>query len=573
MVGGEAGYGIMASGMLFSKAFSRGGLHVSDANEYPSLIRGGHNTVFVRVSPESVYSLTGEVDILVALNKETVSLDKDVVSKDGGVIFDPEDFKPGELEAISFRGDVQKFPIPLSKLAQEAGGAKIMRNTVAIGASLAFVDYPLHFLEELISEQFQGKGDEVIKPNIAAAKAGYDFVKTTFPKPFKVSISPVNGAPKRMFLTGNEAIALGAIQAGCKFYSAYPMTPASTVLHNLAAAEKEHGLVVRQVEDELSAINTAIGASVAGVRAMTGTSGGGFALMSEAVGFAGMIEAPLVIYEAQRGGPSTGLPTRTEQGDLRFLIHASQGEFPKVVIALSDVEDSFYLTMLAFNIAEKYQLPVIITGDKYLGECHWTCEPYDLKRVGIERGKLVSEADLQKGGFKRYAFTEDGVSPRWFPGMKGGIHRQATDEHEEDGVLSEEPENRLKMVDKRARKLEGVLKDLPPPILYGSKDAEITFIGWGSTKGAVREAMRTLEEQGVKCNYIHVISMHPFHSEEVKALLKNARKTLLVEGNSTGQLLSLLKENCFFAPSACFFKYSGRPILPSEVLAKAKEVL
>ncbi|PIY95692.1 MAG: 2-oxoacid:acceptor oxidoreductase subunit alpha, partial [Candidatus Kerfeldbacteria bacterium CG_4_10_14_0_8_um_filter_42_10] len=400
-IAGEAGYGIKASGMMFAKACTRGGLQIFDYSEYPSLIRGGHNTYQVNVSEEEVFSPKLEVDLLVALNQDTIDFHKNELSKQAGVIYDHEDKK---IKTAGIKNkSVQLFPIPLSRLAKESGGKEIMRNSVALGASFALLDYDFKYLQGVITESFQKKGKEVVDLNVRIAEAGFNYVSQNFDMAkYPYQLKPLS-SPPRMVLTGNEAIALGAIQAGCKFISAYPMTPATPILHYLASQQKNHNLIVKQTEDEISAITMAIGANYAGVRAMTCTSGGGFALMVEGLGLAGITETPLVIAEVQRPGPATGLPTWTEQADLQFIIHAAQGEFPRIVIAPGDVEESFYATQSAFNLAEKYQLPVFILSDKLLGESNKSQEFFDPKIVKIERGALLTNAQLQKTKkYKRY---------------------------------------------------------------------------------------------------------------------------------------------------------------------------
>jgi 2-oxoglutarate ferredoxin oxidoreductase subunit alpha len=380
-----------------------------------------------------------------------------------------------------------------------------------------------------------------------------------------------------MLLNGNEAVSLGAIQAGCKFYAAYPMTPATGILHFMAPLDREYDMIVIQAESEIAAINMVAGASFAGVRAMTATSGGGFCLMSEGLGMTGMTETPAVIVLAQRPGPSTGLPTYSGQGDLRFAIHASQGEFPRVVIAPGDVEECLYKTMEAFNLAEKFQIPAILITDKYLVESHAAAELFDLKRIGIDRGLLLTENEyLAENEYARHKFTEDGVSPRAMPGMKGAIVRTNADEHNESGYTTEDPELTTKMADKRFKKLDGLVKYLEnyrTTKFYGPREADITILGWGSTKGPIREAMKILSNEDSKINYLQILYLNPFPVDDVQKVLKSAKKTAVVENNKTSQLTGLIREHLLMTIDHKILKYDGRPFNPVELSQRIKEIL
>ncbi|MEM2175412.1 MAG: 2-oxoacid:acceptor oxidoreductase subunit alpha [Candidatus Micrarchaeia archaeon] len=407
-IGGEAGYGIMTTGFIFGKSFVRAGFFAFDTNEYPSLIRGGHNTYTVRISDEPIYSHNKKIDVLVALNDFTLKKHKDEVRKDGYIIYDENSVSLNETIK-----NVNLIPVPLTQIAIENGGQNIMRNNVALGASFALTNVDVNFLFDVIREIFkEKKGENVSSLNMNVAKAGYEYVKQNFPTIKKIEAKLCKKG-KRMYINGNEAIAIGAIKAGCKFYAAYPMTPASSILHYLASKEYDYNIIVKQTEDEIAAVHMAIGASFAGVRAMTGTSGGGFALMTEALGLAAMTETPLVIVLAQRPGPSTGMPTHTEQSDLRFVMHASNGEFPRVVIAPGDPIECFYETFNAFNIAEKYQLPVIILTDKFLAESHFTIDPFFTKNLKIDRGLLKTDGQLKD--YKRYQNIITGFALRCMP--------------------------------------------------------------------------------------------------------------------------------------------------------------
>src|SRR5271157_4252701 len=361
-IAGQAGAGVMTTGRALVKCFSRSGYNAIGYPEYPSLVRGGHNTVQVRVRDTQISSPLTSQDLVLALNKDAIFYHMSSMAKDGIIIYDES------IDATKFtvRSDVRMYPLPLAKLTQEAGGTEQMKNTAALGAALAAVDYPFAVLEGIIRDDFKRKGEEVIAKNASAAKAGYEYVKGKGIKASK-TLAPISES-RSIIITGNEAISLGAIQGGLKFFAAYPMTPASSILHYLIDNERKFNLVVKQTEDELAAMNYAIGASFAGARSMTSTSGGGFALMTEALGLAAMSETPVVAVLVQRSGPSTGLPTWTEQGDLRMALHASQGDFIRVVLAPGDVQECFFLTAEALNLADKYQIPVIVLSDKHLSE-------------------------------------------------------------------------------------------------------------------------------------------------------------------------------------------------------------
>jgi len=355
------------------------------------------------------------------------------------------------------------------------------------------------------------------------------------------------------------------------------MTPATSILHFLAPLDREYRMVVIQTENEIAAVNMVAGASYAGVRSMTATSGGGFCLMSEGLGMIGMTETSPVIVLVQRPGPSTGLPTYSGQGDLRFAIHASQGEFPRVVIAPGNVEESFCKTVEAFNLAEKFQIPALIISDKYLSESHGTAEPFDQNRVGIDHGKLMTETEYTAAEeYMRHKFTEDGVSPRAIPGTKGAIVRTNADEHNELGYTTEDPVLTTKMADKRFRKLDALNKELEnyeTVKLYGAEEADATVIGWGSTKGPIREAMKVLGKEGIKVNFLQIVYLHPFPVDKVQKTLKSAKKTIVVENNRTSQLSSLIREYLLTAVDHKILKYDGRPFNPEALAQSIKEVL
>ncbi len=563
----------MVTGAILHKYCTRAGLWAVDYSEYPSLIRGGHNTQVVQVDEEQIFTHDQGNEILVALNEETVRLHAKEISPGGAIIHDPDRLVINDA-MLADRKDIQLIPVPLVKLALENKGKDLMRNTVALGATLGLLDAPLRLIEEIFTDTFKAKGDAVVNENIAICRAGYDYVRQNHPEPFPWKIEPRRNDP-RMVITGNDAITLGLIQGGLKLYAAYPMTPASSILTNLAEMASTYDLVAKHVEDEIAAVNVAIGASFAGIRAACGTSGGGFSLMVEGLGLAAMSETPLVIINAQRPGPATGLPTWTEQGDLRFILHAAQGDFPRIVIAPGDTEQAFYETARALNLAEQFHLPVIILTDKYLAEGHWSTPVYDQKKVLVERGGFAAAHEqASKEWYGRYEDTPSGVTPRPVPGKPGGVFIANSDEHDVFGFASETAENRLIQANKRARKLDSALKAMPPRLVWwGEPNADLTFVTWGSTTYACREAIRKLATMGIHANVLQVLYLWPFPADELKAELGKMKKSVLVEGNQSAQLHGLIKQLCGRSCDHEKLKYDGRPFWPEELVALAKEIL
>jgi 2-oxoglutarate ferredoxin oxidoreductase subunit alpha len=572
LVGGEAGQGITRSGSLLGKALMRGGYHVFGVNDYPSVIRGSHNFYVLRASDEEVHSQADTVDVLLALNKETVLLHEHELSEGGEIVHDEGvEFSEGELR----RDDINRYPIPLKGIVDEVGGTPIMMNTVALGAAVGLVGFDISILKEVISDTFVGRA-AIIESNNRVAEMGHDHVRQHYGEGLPHRLRPTGGKANRIMPTGNDAIALGAVRAGCRFYAAYPMTPASPVLHYLAAHDLENEMVVIQTESEISAINMAVGASYAGLRAMTATSGGGFSLMAEALGLAAMTENPVVVMLGQRPGPSTGMATYTAQADLLFAVHASQGEFPRVVVAPGDVDECFHLTMEAFNLAERYQVPAIILADKYLLESHKSTEPFEDK-AGVDRGELLEiEEWTGPGEYERYKMTESGVSPRMLLGTKGAIVLANSNEHVEYGYTTVDPEAVVAMGDKRFRKMEGLRREverLGPVRVYGDEDAEATLVGWGSTKGPALEALKLLRRDGIRSRLVQVVYLEPFPSEAVYKALKDHGRSVLLEANRTAQLGKLIGINTGFAFEKVVLKHDGRPFNPGEICERVKEAI
>ncbi len=571
-IGGAAGDGLDKAGDALAKTAARLGLYLYAYNSYQSVIRGGHIWLRLRMAAEKVYSHGDHLHVLIALNQDAIERHAPEVEAGGVVVFNADKL---HCDAALLRDDVIPVPLPVAELAKGVGKLQpVMQNTIALGAVLFLLGLDFEVASGVLRDTFQHKGEAIAELNVRLAQAGYDYARQAFvPLGYSWNFSRV----RRPFVTGNEAISLGAVAAGCKFYSAYPMTPASSILHWMASHGERCGIVVKQCEDELAVVNMAIGAGHAGVRAMCGTSGGGFALMTEAIGQAGMIESPVVIVEVQRGGPSTGIPTKTEQADLNQVFGASQGDYPRVILAPADVTDCFWTAVEAFNLAEKYQLPVIIISDLLLSEHPETVEPDAFSHdVPINRGELVTEWKGQ-GPFKRYAFTRSGVSPRALPGTDGTVYVAATDEHDEEGILISDvftnPAVRRKMAEKRMKKLEALRRELPPPKLEGSRDALVTLIGWGSTKGVIGEAVTQLQAEGMRANQLHFKYIFPFHARETLEILKSCKRTISVEVNQTGQFARHLRAEAGFSVDDQILKYDGEPFEPRHIVSQVKAIL
>lgn len=576
MIGGKAGYGIVSAGEILARAFSKCTLHVAAYSEVPSLIRGGHNTFQICVSTHKVHSLWQALDFLVALDHLTIDLNALNVSPGGSIVYDSDTvrFDQSDLD----RDDLTVMPVPLRSLAEEHGIADIMRNTVALGVCVALTNYRCEALHEVLREHFKLKGEKIIEANIRSARAGYDYVSEHFPDTRIMGLDgQVCGLP-HVVMTGNQAITFGALKAGMTFYSGYPMTPASPILHQLVHLEEDMGIVAKQTEDEISAIMMAIGASAGGARAMTGTSGGGFCLMSEALGLAGEAEVPLVVMLGQRPGPATGLATRTEQADLLFALHASQGEFPRAVLAPGDLNECFRLTFEAFNLADRYQIPVIIMGDRILNEGVHCATRLEDEGLEVDRGKLLSEEEaralVDEEGFRRYAITNDGISPRALWGHKGVVQTYNGNEHNEYGDTYEGRRNRRAMMGKRMYKMRALAKDVPLPILYGPEDARVTLVGWGSTKMPGREALKMLGKEGRdSVAYIHFPGIWPLQWDKVTRLLEDQKRLVGVETNFSGQFCDLLAGHAGVRIGDRILKYDGRPMTPNYIIRMLKGVM
>jgi 2-oxoglutarate ferredoxin oxidoreductase subunit alpha len=551
-IGGEAGQGIQTIGGTLARVFSRAGYYVFTHQDYESRIRGGHNFFQIRFSDSPVMASRDRIDILVALDKESMVLHEKELSENGQIIYDSSILRD-KYEKPHF------LDIPFVRLAIEHSGNKIMANTVATGAVLGMLGMGIDILLGIIKDTFTKKGEEIIQGNIKTVKAGHDFaVKNCLKCSF--SVSPLS-KPK-MLIAGNEAIGLGAISSGCKFYSAYPMTPSTGIMNYLAGKEKDYGIIVEQAEDEIAAINMVLGASFAGVRAMTGTSGGGFALMVEGLSLAAMTETPIVIALAQRPAPATGLPTRTEQADLQFALYTAHGEFPRVILAPGTPEQAFYLTNKAFDITEKYQIPVFILTDQYLADSQWTFEGFDSGKIKYINYRLRGETFKKLSEYKRHAFTESGVSPLGVPGDSKYLVVTDSDEHNEEGHIIESAETRIKMLDKRLfKKLPLIKKEIEPPFFYGDNKPEIVIIGWGSTYGVMKEVVDALSENE-SIAMLHFSEIYPFpliEKFDYLSILNNAKLAICIENNATGQFARLMKSETGYEFKTKINKYDGRP--------------
>jgi 2-oxoglutarate ferredoxin oxidoreductase subunit alpha len=568
-IAGAAGQGVESSGAGFSQSLARGGLHIFALQDYMSRIRGGLNFFQVRVHEQPLYCHEEAVHVLLPLNEEALETYRDEVVKGGAIIYD-EELKV-DRRSVAARGR-KAMPVPLMEIAKEHGD-RVMVNTAALGAAAGMVEYSYERLADVIRQNFKRKGGEVVAANLRVARAAYLYAQENYGTDFEWKLEPVADAPQRLLMAGNQALALGALAGGCRFISAYPMTPATSIIEWLAKHEKEYGIVTKHAEDEIAAVCMAIGANFVGVRAMTATSGGGFSLMAEALGLAGMCEVPLVLVEAMRGGPSTGLPTRTEQSDLLFVLNASQGEFPRLALAPGTVEECFDCGWRAFNLAEKYQTPVLILTDQLLAASLRTVEvdSINLEGVTIDRGKLLSEKELDALAepYKRHRFVKDGISPRAVPGHPKAVYATASDEHDEYGHITEDMENRVRMMDKRMAKLETARQEIAPPARYGTPEAEIVLVGWGSTYGVLREVVDRL---GGRARLVHFRDLWPFPVEAAAEALAGG-KLVVVESNATAQFKRLLQSETCIQVDATIQRYDGRPFSPEGVLAGLKEVL
>ena len=571
-VGGQQGEGIESTGEIFSMALNRLGYFLYGYRHFSSRIKGGHTNNKIRVSTTQVRAIADDLDILIAFDQETIDVNYKELHSDGVIIADAK-FKPEKPEDT----DASLYIIPFTELATELG-TSLMKNMVAVGATCAVLNLDPEVFQEVVEEIFGRKGAAVVEKNMEAIKQGFKTMKTELgDKVGSLQLKEADGN-KRMFMIGNDAIALGALAGGVRLMAAYPITPASEIMEYLIKKLPLVGGTVIQTEDEIAAATMAIGANYGGIRSFTASAGPGLSLMMEAIGLSGMTEQPLVVVDTQRGGPSTGLPTKQEQSDLMAMIYGTHGEIPKIVLAPSTVQEAFYDTVEAFNLAEEYQCPVIILSDLQLSLGKQTVEPLDYSKVEIRRGKLAAnESELEelepKKYYKRFEVTEDGVSPRVIPGMKNGIHHVTGVEHDETGKPSESPVNRQAQMDKRLRKLEKIKFQHPLHIHAPHEEADLLLVGFNSTRGVIEEAMGRLEADGLKVNHAHVRLIHPFPADELEPLMQSTKKVVVIENNATGQLANIIKMNVGYGNKIVkMTKYDGTPYLPNEIHSRCKEL-
>ncbi|WP_248515469.1 2-oxoacid:acceptor oxidoreductase subunit alpha [Salinarchaeum laminariae] len=539
-IGGEAGDGIDSTGKIFAQAQSRAGRHVFTSKDFASRIRGGYTAYKIRSSTDRVQSVVNRLDVLVALTQRTIDENLDELHDGSVVVYDGERSWEAEIP-----GDITGVDVPLKSLAEDAGGA-IMRNVVALGAVCAIVDFPVEKLDEALEKRFGGKGEKIVENNKTAARKGADYVEEEYDG-FDYSLETTDS--DYVLLNGDEAIGMGAIAAGCRFYAGYPITPATDVMEYLTGRIDQFGGHVVQAEDELSAINMALGAARAGARSMTATSGPGIDLMTETFGLVATSETPLVICDVMRAGPSTGMPTKQEQGDLNSLLYGGHGEIPRFVIAPTTISECFHKTIEAFNLAEQYQTPVYLVADLSMAVTEQTFAPeeFDMDAVEIDRGKVVDDDSIdhyldEQDRFQPHYDAADGVSPRAFPGTDGGAHMSTGLEHDELGRRTEDTDERIDQVEKRQRKVETAKQEEDWSYRdYGDPDADTLVISWGSNEGAIVEAMDALQSEGTDVRFLSVpyIFPRPDLSEEIEA----AERTVVVECNAQGQFADLIEHD------------------------------
>lgn len=543
LIGGAAGQGIDTTVAILEKLLKRSGYYVFTVRDFMSRVRGGHNFSMIRFGNEIITSHSDRLNGIIALNDETVTLHKDKLTENGFILCDSS-LQTTEERAIK---------LDMVNSAKELGNARVS-GSIAVGAILKLFGEPFTYVEEIMRAFIR---EAFLEVNLKAIELGYNSVTPRF-EHLEGNFSDW------MLISGSKAVGLGAIAAGVKFYSAYPMSPSTAVMEYLASKSTQAGFVVEQAEDEIAAINMALGASYAGARAMTGSSGGGFCLKVEALGFSGIAEIPLVAIDVQRPGPATGLPTRTEQSDLKFVIAASQGEFPRLVIALRDQEDSFYQTIRAFHLAEKYQIPVILLSDQYIGDSTATVKPYDISN--IEVASPLRDMELEEE-YKRYLITEDGISPRLIPGKSRNFVAADSDEHDEFGKITESASVRIAMMDKRMRKLDKLKEELIEPEFVGKEDCDTLLVGWGSTYGPIKEAVKLLSGNN-EHTYGALLfgDVFPLPDKELKKHYEAGKKIINVEQNATGQLAELIREKTGICCDFSILKYDGRQISGEEIV-------
>lgn len=583
MIGGPQGTGVDSSATLFARACVAGGLWIFGKREYHSNIMGEHSYFQIRVSGEPVHSHLDPVHLLATFEDSTARIHAHEMVPGGALIYDPTVTHP---ENLNLPKDVLLVPLDyaevLRQVAADTGESfsklVIMKNTISVAASFALLEFDEAVIEKALIGIFTGRKAKLVPMNMTVARKAYSFIKKEYIDKFPYKLQPISNVPQRLLITGNTAVALGKIKAGCRFQTYYPITPASDESVYLEAFP-EYGMMVMQCEDEIASVEQAISASIMGVRSSTSTSGPGFSLMAEGIGWAGMNEVPVVIVNYQRGGPATGLPTRHEQGDLFFSIHFAHGEFPRLVFAPADHEEYFYDAFEAFNYADRYQTPVVVLADKGIANNTQSILPFDESKLKIDRGKIATKEDMNQyavdGMYRRFALTESGVSARTIPGMRGGIFWMSGDEHDELGHIDEGSANRVKMQDKRMRKLLLASREIPEKEqirFFGDPNAELTMVSWGSPKGPILDALPKLKKEGVNVNFLQIHLIWPFPVAPVTRILKKAKKIINVEMNYTGQMASLIRRETGIQAHHNVLKFNGRPMSETEIFDAVREI-
>lgn len=548
LIGGEAGQGLKTTAYLLGKTIFRNGYHIFTTKDYMSRVRGGHNFIKIRFSDEEVKGPKDDLDLIIALNEETIENHLDNL-KDGGILL-------AEREVEDIKNSVL---VKAKDIAKEINPKGV--NSVFMGAFLQIIGFELTEAKKVISEYFSGDENKV-EDNLSLLEKGYNSCERIE----KLKMGKIDEGEERLYLDGNQAVGLGAATAGVSFYAAYPMSPSTGILNYLATHQKRLEIAVEQAEDEIGAINMALGAAYGGGRAMVGTSGGGFALMNEGLGMSGVGEIPLVIAEVQRPGPATGLPTRTSQGDLNFVINSSQGEFPMMVIAPKDQEDAFYQTFRAHNLAEKYQIPVIVLSDQFLADSSSDIKKMNLNELKIERNLYFNDEENEEE-YKRYKFTDDGISPRAYPGsLENDTILVDSHEHNEYGRVTEDIDLRNAMVNKRENKINKLIeKDLKEAEFYGKEDADYLLIGWGSTYGPILEAADKLIKKGINAGFLSFNDIWPLPKTKLKKWAKKDVEKIVIENNAKGQFSRLIGSELQIEIENKILKYSGRPFSGDEI--------
>lgn len=562
---GESGMGVNSVGEILAKSLKSSGLYIFGYREYPSLIKGGYGSYQLDISHQPIRSSSSECDILLAFSRMALHSYLPSVREGGYVIHSVIKTKfTDEEQAIIDSRKLTVFYVPAREIAIQTAGNKIMANTVMLGVIWQALDLDLQILKEMIAEQFKKKPD-VIEGNHACLDAGHTFSLEGITKP-KLQLRETDHFTDDLLITGNHAIGLGAISGGVRAYYAYPMTPSSSILSYLAAVSGETGMLVKQIEDEISVANMAVGSMFAGARTLIGTAGGGFDLMTETVSLAGITETPFMCVIAQRPGPATGLPTWTSSSDLNIAVYAGHGEYTRLVLAASDIESCYTLTQIGLNLAEKYQIPVMLLTEKQIAESIFQVDAFP-QPLPIERHIISDEEAAQMQPTDRFKITESGVSTRWLPGQSDAVYTANSDEHLEDGSLTEEAEPAWAMYSKRLRKESALLEELPEPVAYGSENPDISFVGWGSVKNTMLDVIDCIAEfSDIKIAYLHYEYVYPVKTQKLKEFSDLAKRLVLIENNATGQLGQILTAKAEVPFWEKLLKCDGRPFFVEDVL-------